>query len=710
VQTTGSNATPSVQYRYDDGAGAAEGTGVAASYVRLTDLIYPTESSPLNARDVQYGYDVAGAVDDIMSRIGSISDSSGELATYAYLGTDTVVQVSYPEPGMDLNYCEGNAFLYWDQFGDVVNQDWRNNQGHVFDDSTYTYDQSGNRLTRANLLDAALSETYTYDGLDRLTSVVRNGTETEAWTLDSLGNFMDSAANGVSQSRTTDASNEIQSITQGGTASAQGYDAAGNMTTIADPNNPSGTLTCTFDVWNRLTQVADSSGNIIAQYQYDGSGRLVEELSNFTGTTPGTVTYSFYDGQNAIETRQGTVSSGVVPTASSLSPQYQYVFSPMSGKTPILRDSTFGAETGVPTSAGRLYYTSDANTNVTAVVGLSGGTWQTVERYDYSAYGQVTFCDASWNPLTSGNNSTTTPGVSSAVGNNTLYASMVLDPRTGLFNDLHRWYDAWTSTFVSQDPIKADENLYRYCGNMPTEATDASGLKFIVRRWRRYATGEFEGDSGPATIASLDANLVPLMVQGQPHYAVQETEALAWKTMAGANLANVGVNAGPPESTGDLKKLLGPQAGVAFAGGLFVITADVETDDLSDGGLGVHEVSTLSAHDTGEWKQYDQSDEWPRAKGTPVSDFSKGEVSGATAVRIKTPPNHLCEYRVIFVDAPCVAEYVKTNASCLVNVTQTVVITDKSTKKDYSITQKFSFGIGPDVPFTFTPGTSTVGE
>jgi hypothetical protein len=62
------------------------------------------------------------------------------------------------------------------------------------------------------------------------------------------------------------------------------------------------------------------------------------------------------------------------------------------------------------------------------------------------------------------------------------------------------------------------------------------------------------------------------------------------------------------------------------------------------------------------------------------------------------------------VDAPCVAEYVKTNASCLVNVTQTVVITDKSTKKDYSITQKFSFGIGPDVPFTFTPGTSTVGE
>ena len=36
-----SGSTPVVQYNYDDGAGEEEGTGVAASYVRLTDLIYP---------------------------------------------------------------------------------------------------------------------------------------------------------------------------------------------------------------------------------------------------------------------------------------------------------------------------------------------------------------------------------------------------------------------------------------------------------------------------------------------------------------------------------------------------------------------------------------------------------------------------------------------------------------------------------------------
>jgi YD repeat-containing protein len=360
-----------------------------AQYVRLTDLIYP------NGRDVQYGYGTAGAVEDIMSRIGSIATEgeSDESAVYRYLGAGTVASVTYPEPGLSLDYSADN-FWAWDQFGEVLNQAWKEGSTTV-DGYSYTYDQSGNRLTRANATDAALSESYGYDALNRLTSVVRNGTQTEGWTLDSLGNFVGSSENSVSQSRTTDAANEIQTITQGGTANTQGYDAAGNMTTIADPNNPNGTMTCTFDAWNRLTEVRDSSGNIIAKYQYDGSGRLVEELSDFSGSTPGTVTYSFYDGQNATETRTGTVSSGVVPTASSLSPQYQYVFSPMGGKTPILRDSTFDSETGAPTSAGRLYYTADANTNVTALVNAGG---QVVERYYYSAYGQVTFCDATWTP------------------------------------------------------------------------------------------------------------------------------------------------------------------------------------------------------------------------------------------------------------------------------------------------------------------------
>jgi hypothetical protein len=57
---------------------------------------------------------------------------------------------------------------------------------------------------------------------------------------------------------------------------------------------------------------------------------------------------------------------------------------------------------------------------------------------------------------------------------------MVQDPKTGLFYDRARWYDASTSVFVSMDPAMADRNLYRYCGNDPVILVDPSGLDFIA--------------------------------------------------------------------------------------------------------------------------------------------------------------------------------------------------------------------------------------
>ena len=51
-------------------------------------------------------------------------------------------------------------------------------------------------------------------------------------------------------------------------------------------------------------QSAHSLSFFIPGMMADGAGRLVEELTNFNGSTPGTVP-SFYDGQNAIETRTG---------------------------------------------------------------------------------------------------------------------------------------------------------------------------------------------------------------------------------------------------------------------------------------------------------------------------------------------------------------------------------------------------------------------
>ena len=68
------------------------------------------------------------------------------------------------------------------------------------------------------------------------------------------------------------------------------------------------------------------------------------------------------------------------------------------------------------------------------------------------------------------------------------------DDQTGLQNNLHRWYDAGTGRWLSQDPIgfeAGDANLYRYVGNEPTMRTDPTGLKDdydlfgeVLERWR----------------------------------------------------------------------------------------------------------------------------------------------------------------------------------------------------------------------------------
>ena len=73
---------------YGDGAGC----NGAAKYIRPTNVVYP------NGRDVQYGYGTTGAIDDIMSRLETISDTSGTLAGYKYLGLGTIVKENFPRP------------------------------------------------------------------------------------------------------------------------------------------------------------------------------------------------------------------------------------------------------------------------------------------------------------------------------------------------------------------------------------------------------------------------------------------------------------------------------------------------------------------------------------------------------------------------------------------------------------------------------------
>ena len=162
---------------------------------RLTALTYP------NGRVVTYNYGTTGSLDDTLGRLTSLSDSSGILESYTYLGLSTVVQRA--NPAATLTYLSADhaatsdsadPYVGFDRFGRILCQRWVNSAtGADVDVYSYTYDRDSNRLTKNNLVyDAAASQTvgegdldeaYTYDDLNRLATTTRGGVAYQSWNL-----------------------------------------------------------------------------------------------------------------------------------------------------------------------------------------------------------------------------------------------------------------------------------------------------------------------------------------------------------------------------------------------------------------------------------------------------------------------------------------------------------------------------------------------
>jgi RHS repeat-associated protein len=160
----------------------------------------------------------------------------------------------------------------------------------------------------------------------------------------------------------------------------------------------------------------------------------------------------FYSGPQTIEEDQGG------------NPTVQYVYG-VNANTPICRIAPSGSGTQV------LYYTSDANNNVTALV--DGATGDVVERYVYTAYGQTTVYSPGW---------VSTESSASTYGNEITYASYRFNPDSGLFYVNARYYDPALGTWAQRDPAGYIDgmSLYPYVQSNPTTYTDPTGLCTIA--------------------------------------------------------------------------------------------------------------------------------------------------------------------------------------------------------------------------------------
>ena len=453
--------SPSVYYEYDDGA-----VGGVAKYVRLADVLYP------NGREVDYGYGTAGAIDDIMSRLATIDDNStgpdDALVRYGYLGAGKIVEEDYESADVELTYLDGSGNVTGlDRFGRVVDQIWTDygaDPDVVIDRYTYTYDRAGNRLTRANALQTALSETYSYNALNELISTARNDNFDQSWTLDGLGNWSGFNDDGTSQTRTTNAANEIASTSGLATPT---YDAAGNMTTVPDPSDTSSVLHCRYDAWNRLVKVTKTVEGLeqtVAEYGYDGENRRIVKKTYAEGVLTEVRHYYLSVQNQVLEERLASP----IPNPQTLIPVCQYVWGPRYVDDLVLRDRDTNAD---GTLDERLYAIQDANWNVTTVVAANGDVQ---ERYSYTAYGK---CEIRMPDFSLDGDQV------SACAWTSLYTSRELDVETGLYYYRARYYDADMGTFIGRDPIgysAGDENLYQYVGGRPTVFVDPTGERWVI--------------------------------------------------------------------------------------------------------------------------------------------------------------------------------------------------------------------------------------
>jgi RHS repeat-associated protein len=437
------STTPKVQYAYSEMSGGA-------NHSRPANMTYP------NGKVLTFNY--GSGLNDTISRLSSLSDTTGSLESYDYLGLATIVRRAHSQPGVDLTYIKqsgesdgdaGDQYTGLDRFGRVVDQRWiKTSTGTATDRFKYGYDRDGNVLWRDNLVNSAFGEVYQYDGLNQITSFKRGTLNTgktdvtgspsrsQSWGYDALGNWSAVTTDGAEQSRSANKQNQYTAVD----SATPVYDANGNMTTDETGKQ------FVYDAWNRLVTVKDYGGTTLVSYVYDAANHRIQEV------TAGTTKDLYYSGEWQIleERVNGSATT-------------QYVWSSLYLDALLLRDRDTDAN---GTLEERLWAQQDVSWNITALLSSSGAVQ---ERFVLDSFGTPTFLDAAW-------------ATHSSSGASWLYfyQGARFATTAGLYSFRLRDYSPTLGRWLQPDPLSfgsGDDDLYRAVANNPLSVTDPFGLQ-----------------------------------------------------------------------------------------------------------------------------------------------------------------------------------------------------------------------------------------
>jgi len=376
---------------------------------------------------------------------------------------------------------------------------------------SYTYDAAGHvaSISSSNANGASIS--YTYDTLNRLSTVVDarlSGNNTTTYTYDSASNVATvTYPNGVQSQFTYDTLNRVTDLSSQVSGYTYGYGPTGNRTATTelngrtvqwtydgidrltgetvttDPVGKNGAVGYTLDpVGNRLSDLSSLAGVNSGSSNYDADDRLSSETYDQNGNVTASGSKSFaYNSQNQLVSinsdavtmvydgdgnRIAKTVSGVTThyLVDDLNPTgYAQVFEELTGSA-VSRQYTYGLQrisqrqvissTWTPS-----FYVYDGGGSVRKLTDTSGAVTDT---YDFDAFGNKI------------NSTGTTPNVY-------LFRGEQFDSDIGLYYLRARYYNPATGRFMSRDPFDGFPSIpfslhkYSYGAANPVYWRDPSG-------------------------------------------------------------------------------------------------------------------------------------------------------------------------------------------------------------------------------------------
>lgn len=322
--------------------------------------------------------------------------------------------------------------------------------------------KTSDRADTANNVSSTRNSSYQYDDETKLTQVQTNtggffGSDTEGFTLDAVANRV--AHSKAAGAWTYDTNNQL--ISRPGVSYE--YDAAGNQTKKTEGAT---VRNYSYDSQNRLTGIADASGNQIARYGYDPQDRRLwkEQYRDQAGQalTQAKRTYYLYSDESLIaEATQDITLNADSSTTATASPTITTQYGPRPDSeftTGVLFIKTINSNGSLTVA---YYHHDHLNTPMQATDKAGNVVWAA----SYNAFGKATVI-------------TTPTQERPTIVSNLRLPGQYLDVESGLRYNRHRFYDAETGRYIVLDPIGTLDgtNLYLYARQNPLMYTDPLGL------------------------------------------------------------------------------------------------------------------------------------------------------------------------------------------------------------------------------------------